>query len=303
MRERETTTGTIKANGMDLEYETFGQRRDPPILLIMGLGAQMLWWPEDFCELLAQKGFYAIRFDNRDIGKSTWLDDTPVPDIMQMFQDALAGKRVPPPYTLEDMAADAMALLRALGIERAHVVGASMGGMIAQICAANYPDRVLSLTSIMSTSGRRDLPQATPEVLSLLTMPPPDPTDRAAVIEHGVRLIQTISGDGYTASRERAQRLAERSYDRGYHAAGTLRQFAAIIASGNRTRLLETIHVPTLVIHGDRDPLIPPEGGKDTAAHIPGAKLVMMHGMGHDLPPELLPQLTDAIAAHCRGGG
>lgn len=288
-----------RANGMELEYETFGNSDNPAILLIMGLGAQMILWPEALCRGLANTGHYVIRFDNRDIGRSTWLDDLGVPNIGEMFTQALAGESVQSPYALEDMADDAVALLDALSIDKAHVVGASMGGMIAQICASRHATRTRSLTSIMSTSGRRDLPQGSPEAMEVLMTPPDDPTSRESVAQHGIRSLRVIAGKGFSPSEARARELAERAFDRGYHQAGTARQFAAIIANGSRVRLLETIDVPTLVIHGDSDPLIPPAAGEDTAALIPDARLRLIEGMGHDLAPELVPELTDMISRHC----
>jgi pimeloyl-ACP methyl ester carboxylesterase len=287
------------ANAVELEYETFGSRDNPALILIMGVGAQMIRWPDAFCRSLADTGHYVIRFDNRDIGRSTWLDELEIPDVKKMIEAALAGNKPTSPYTLEDMADDTMALLTALGREKAHVVGASMGGMIAQLCAAGYPGRVLSLTSIMSTSGRRDLPQGKPEAMQALMTPPADINSRESVIAHDIKVLQLISGDGFPMSEARARELAESSYERGYHPAGAARQFAAIITNGSRSRQLAGIRAPSLVIHGADDPLMPPAAGEDTAALIPGAALRIIDGMGHDLASEVVPEVVQLISRHC----
>ena len=292
-----------QANGIELEYESFGNRDNPAVLLIMGLGAQMTVWPEALCRGLANAGFFVIRFDNRDIGRSTWLDQLETPDIGKLYAAAMAGEKISSPYTLSDMAADAAGLLDALEIARAHIVGGSMGGMIAQIFASTYPERTLSLTSIMSTSARRELPQATPEAMEMLLPAPEDPDSRESVIRHDIQALKVFGGTGCPPSDERAREQAERAYDRGYHPAGMTRQFAALIANGNTVRHLQSIRVPSLVIHGDSDPLIPPAGGEDTAALIPDARLLLIPGMGHDLAPEVVPELVEAISRHCAAAG
>lgn len=292
-----------RANGLELEYETFGRPNNSPLVLVMGLGAQMIAWPEALCEGLADKGFYVIRFDNRDSGRSTWLNHLGIPDVAAMYSAAEAGEAVDSPYSLADMAADTIALLDALDLPDAHIAGGSMGGMIAQICAAGYPDRVRSMTSIMSTSGRRQLPPGEPEAMSAIVTPPDNPEDRESIIETDVRALQIISGTGYPLSREYARDLAARSYERGYNLAGTARQFAAILADGSRARLLQRIQRPSLVVHGDHDPLIPPAAGEDTAALIPGAELRMIRGMGHHIAAEIIPELIDHLTRHCTDNG
>jgi pimeloyl-ACP methyl ester carboxylesterase len=282
----------IHANGIHIEYDEFGDRSAPPMLLIMGLGGQMIWWDERFCRQLAGRGYRVIRFDNRDIGLSTKLDDAcpnPGPLVMQ----ALTGNKVEPPYTLRDMAADAAGLLDALGIESAHVVGASMGGMIAQRLAIHFPQRVRSLTSIMSSTGNPDLPPGDPKVMSLLTSA--RPTDAAAAIEFGVNVWRALHGPGFPFDEERTRALVIESGQRSSHLLGQPRQMLAIITDGDRREALRRLQVPTLVIHGDADPLVPFAAGKDTADNIPGARLVPIAGMGHELAEGAWPQLIDEI--------
>lgn len=274
------------ANGMDLEYETFGDASRPPLLLIMGLGAQMIAWDEAFCGQLAERGFHVIRFDNRDIGLSTKLDYLGLPSV----PDMLAGS-ARPPYTLDEMAADSVGLLDALGIGSAHIVGASMGGFIAQLVAINHPDRVLSLTSIMSGPGGVDAVPATPEATAALLTPPP--TDREGLIEHGVRTGRVYAGPLYDEDRARA--LRTRAVDRSISLAGTIRQLAACLAAPTRVPALAQVAVPTLVIHGEADSLIPIENGRRVAAAVPGSRLLAFAEMGHDLPPQIWPQILDAI--------
>ncbi|MFN2426754.1 MAG: alpha/beta fold hydrolase [Candidatus Binatia bacterium] len=276
----------VAANGVEIEYETFGEVGKAPLLLIMGLGAQMILWEDDFCRELAARGFHVTRFDNRDVGGSTCMTDMGVPDVGAIVMASMTGGKVEAPYTLSDMAADVVALMDALGIPSAHVVGASMGGMIAQTLAIEHPLRVRSLTSIMSTTGDPALPQATPEALGVLLMPAVDGRD--ANIERGVSVatgtMRMLPGD-----------IASRAYDRGFHPDGVARQIAAIFASGNRKQRLSAVRVPTLVIHGKEDCLVPHEGGVDTAEAIPGAKLVTIDGMGHDLPRGTWPRILDEI--------
>jgi pimeloyl-ACP methyl ester carboxylesterase len=249
----------------------------------------MLLWDEEFCELLAGRGFHVIRFDNRDVGLSTKLVESPVPSVRHMW---LRDKRAAA-YTLNEMADDAAGLLDHLEIEAAHVVGASMGGMIAQTLAVRHPDRVLSLVSIMSTTGHRRVGQPKRALLPILLRRPV--ADRARNIERAVRIWRAIGSPGYPLDEERIRRVAEKSYDRSFHPAGTARQLMAIIASGDRTEALRTIRAPTLVIHGEADPLVRPSGGKATARAIPGAELMLIPGMGHDLPRALWPRIADAI--------
>jgi pimeloyl-ACP methyl ester carboxylesterase len=287
------------ANGIQIAYDEFGDRAAPVILLIMGLGVQLTGWRESFCQRLANAGFRVLRYDNRDVGLSTKFDQAGVPNMAENFQRALRGEAINAPYTLVDMGVDAVGLLDALGIKKAHVVGASMGGMIAQIVAANHPNRVSSLVSIMSSSGRPGLPPGKPEAMIALMAPPPA-TDRENVIAHTMKGRRIIGSPGYPEEEAILRRQVEASFDRSYYPQGMARQFAAILQNGSRVPLLETIRVPSLVIHGMDDPLVPVEAGKDTAATIPGCELRLIPGMGHGLESPLEPIITDAVVAHCR---
>ena len=289
----------VTSNGMSLAYDEFGDAANPPIVLIMGLGTQMIAWSEPFCEALAARGFRVIRFDNRDIGLSTKLDKAPAVSVGAAIFKAWMGKPVEAPYTLDDMAADAVGLFDALGLDKVHVVGASMGGMIAQIVAARYPQRVLSLTSIMSSSGRPDLPQAKPRVTLAMLGARPKEGDRKGAIAQGMKVYRAIGSRGFPAGEAELRQLIARFYDRSYYPAGVARQLMAIIASGSRVDLLPTIKAPTLVLHGEDDPLVPIDAGRDMAALIPGAVLKTIPGWGHDLPPAIQPILVAAIANHC----
>jgi pimeloyl-ACP methyl ester carboxylesterase len=280
---------TASANGIEIVYETIGDPSNPPLLLVMGLGMQLIHWDLELCEQLAGRGFYVIRFDNRDSGRSTQVDAR-VPDLRR----AMLGLRVNAPYRLEDMAEDAFGLLDHLGIERAHVVGASMGGMIAQTMAIAHPERVLSLTSIMSTTGDRRAGRPKLRVLGVLMRQAP--REREAYIERFVKIFRLIGSRGFPIDDDRIRELAGATYDRGHHTAGTGRQLAAIMASGDRTPRLRSLNVPTTVIHGRDDPLVPFRGGRATAAAIPNARLIAIPGMGHDLPREVWPQVVDAVA-------
>jgi pimeloyl-ACP methyl ester carboxylesterase len=286
---------TAHANGIEIEYDTFGRPDAEPLLLVMGLGAQMVVWDEDFCALLADRGHFVIRFDNRDIGLSTKFASHGTPNVLQMMLDAQAGKPLAAPYTLDDMADDAAGLLDALGIGRAHVCGASMGGMIAQTLAIRHPARVKSLVSIMSTTGAPDLPGPRPEAAAVLVSPPP--TDRAGAIERGVTVFRTIGSPGFPFDEEGTRQRAALQYDRCHHPEGQLRQLAAILAHGSRRDKLRALRVPALVIHGADDPLVPVEGGHDTAAAIPGAELLIIEGMGHDNPRDAWPRVVERICA------
>jgi pimeloyl-ACP methyl ester carboxylesterase len=274
---------------IELCYETFGDPSQPTILLIMGLATQMLAWHERFCESLAERGFHVVRFDNRDIGRSTQLTGKRPPTVKQLLlRDKSAAS-----YTLSDLAADAVGLLDHLGVERAHVVGASMGGMIAQMVAAEHPDRVLSLVSIMSTTGNRWKGQPAFALMPVLLRRAPG--EREAFVEHAVTVFEKIGSPGFDGDVERIRDMAGLSYDRKGDPAGPGRQLAAIIASGDRTEAVGRIRVPTLVIHGTKDKLVRPSGGKATAKAIPGARLMLIEGMGHDLPVQVWPRLIDAI--------
>jgi pimeloyl-ACP methyl ester carboxylesterase len=289
----------IKANGIELEYETHGAHDAPAILLVHGLGAQLSLWPVAFVEQLAGQGFRVIRYDNRDIGLSQKFEAYGIPNSAELTAKVMAGEKIAAPYLLPDMAADGIALAQALGVKRAHVVGVSMGGMIAQLMAANFPNTVASLTSVMSSSGRRGLPPGKPEAMKVLLTPPAN-SERATVVAHGINLRQTISSPGYPTSDAEQQALVEFNFDRSFYPQGLARHYNAILASGGRVDILPKIKVPTLVIHGDEDPVVRVEAGKDTAALIPGARLEVIPGMGHDLPAQLLPKLVGLIAEHAR---
>ncbi len=286
------------ANGISLEYEQFGDPANPPLLLIMGLGAQLTLWPVELVEALVARGFHVIRYDNRDIGLSQKFTDHGMPNFKRVGLMRLLGLRARLPYRLSDMAADAVGLLDALGIAKAHVVGASMGGMIAQLVAATYPERVLSLTSIMSTTGNRRVPAARPEAMAALMDRPPADATAETILPYGIRVSRAIGSPGYPASEDRLKERIARDYDRSFHPTGAGRQLAAILDDGDRRKRLAKVTAPTLVIHGADDPLVPVEGGRDTAASITGAKLLEIPGMGHDLPLELVDQVADAIAAN-----
>ncbi|HKP88643.1 MAG TPA: alpha/beta hydrolase [Thermoleophilaceae bacterium] len=276
---------------IELCYETFGDPSDPTVLLIMGLATQMIGWPDDFCRALAERGFHVVRFDNRDIGRSTHVDAKP-PTLGQLLR---RSKR-PAAYTLEDMAEDAAGLLRELDLAPAHVIGASMGGMIAQTLAARHPELVLSLTSIMSTTGNRWVGQPAWRLLPMLAARPAK--SREATVERAEKVFSKIGSKGYEQDLEHLRDAAARSFDRGRgDAAGQARQLAAVIASGDRTRSLRRITVPTLVIHGTDDPLIKPSGGRATVRAIPNAELLDVEGMGHDLPRGAWPRILDAFEA------
>ena len=284
----------VHANGIDIWYETAGDPAGPPLLLIMGLGAQLIDWPVGFVDQLAGHGFHVVLFDNRDAGLSTALDDLGLPDAGAI----LGGDPSSAAYLLADLAADAAGLLKALGIERAHVVGASMGGMIAQQLTIDHPDLVASLASIMSTTGDRAVGHPTPEAAAALMRPPA--TSRAEAIANGVAGARAIGSPGYPAPQAEIERRAAAKYDRGYRPAGTLRQYAAILASPDRTESLRDVTVPTVVIHGLDDPLVTVSGGEATAAAVPGATLHVIPGMGHDLPVPLWPRLIEAIVTNTR---
>ncbi|HEX5406144.1 MAG TPA: alpha/beta fold hydrolase [Pseudonocardiaceae bacterium] len=276
------------ANGIELEYDTFGDPTDPPLLLIMGLGAQLIDWPPEFASQIAGHGFHVIRYDNRDAGLSTWQDDLGVPDMM-----ALLGGQGTAPYSLSDFGDDAVGLLDALGIDTAHIVGASMGGMIAQRLVLDHPARVRSLTSIMSSTGAADVGRPSPEAQAILMRPPA--ADRESAIAGSVAAFRVTASTGFEVTDESLRERAESGYDRGYHPAGGARQLAAILTTPDRTAALGAVTVPTMVIHGEVDPLVDVSGGKATAAAIPGAELLLVPGMGHDLPTGAWPQIVDAI--------
>lgn len=284
------------ANGLTLEYESVGDGAET-VLLIMGLGAQMTRWTPEFREKLAARGFRVVNFDNRDVGLSEKIEAAGLPDMPAVIGAVMQGQKPPVAYDLGDMAADAVGLMDALGIDKAHIVGASMGGMIAQLVAADYPQRTLSLTSIMSSSGNRTLPPPKPEALAVLNERGPDPVaDLEGYLAHSARSAQTIGSPGYPfdAPGQRERALAD--VKRSYYPAGFARQYAGVVASPDRRSKLAGVKAPTVVIHGADDPLVPVEAGRDTAENIPGAALKIIPGMGHDIPPELYDEVIDAIA-------
>jgi pimeloyl-ACP methyl ester carboxylesterase len=279
--------------GITLCYETFGDPADPPVLLVMGLATQMIAWHEDLCEELAGRGFHVVRFDNRDIGRSTRMNFSP-----PTTGDVLRRRMPPEQYTLSDMAEDARGLLHQLQLGPAHLVGASMGGMIGQALAAEHPDSVRSLTSIMSSTGsRRHGQPALPVYRFLLRRPP---ADREAFMERAAQIFGVVGSTDFPYDPDHFREMASRHFERGHTIAGGGRQLGAIIASGNRTAALARVSAPTLVIHGTVDKMIRPSGGRATARAIPGARLMMIEGMGHDLPRAAWPRILDAIAEHAR---
>lgn len=288
------TTGTVP-----IEYESLGDPAHPAIVLIMGLGMQLVAWPDAFCQALVAGGYRVVRFDNRDSGLSHRATGGGVFGLLKVVAASVLKLPVHTPYTLHDMAQDTLTVMDALQIERAHIVGVSMGGMIAQVLAAAHPQRVLSLISIMSTSGHPRLPQPSLKVRGMLMSRPANPKDVASVTEHLVHLLQVIGSPGYPEPVQALRERVSQGVRRDYNPAGTNRQVMAIIASGDRRPLLRQIQAPTLVIHGRDDPLVPLSGGQDTADHIPGARLMVIDGMGHDLPSALLPTLSQAILDHC----
>ncbi len=286
----------IHVNGIDLAYDSFGDTHDEAVLLIAGLGTQMIRWTVPFCEQLAARGFRVIRFDNRDAGYSTHFSHYATLDFEALATTLMSGQRPDIPYTLEDMSKDAIGLLHALAIERVHLVGRSMGGMIAQLIASDYPERALSLTSIMSSSGNPSLPQPSAEVMTLMTRPAPNPfEDEAGFIAHSLAFASCIAGTRYPFDEDTHRALILEEAHRAYDPGSVGRQIAAIALSGDRRPRLATIYAPTLVIHGTDDPLFVPACGEDTAASIPNAKFMLIPGMGHDLPPQLYTLIANAI--------
>lgn len=290
----------ITANGIAIEYEAHGDPKNPPLLLVMGLGAQLTLWPIELVEALVQRGYYVIRHDNRDIGLSEKFGHAGVPNFRRVALMRMFGLRARLPYRLTDMADDAAALLSELGIDKAHVVGASMGGMIVQLMAIHHPDRLLSMTSIMSTTGNPRLPRPRPEAMKALLNRAPANATLEDVIPIGFRVARAIGSPAYPTPEERLRERIARDFNRSFCPEGAARQISAIMDDGDRRKRLKQVRVPSLVIHGIDDPLVPVEGGRDTAAHIPGAKLLELPGMGHDLPLELVETIADALAKHAR---
>lgn len=294
----EFRTGKADIEGLHLYYEDWGEESAPVILLIMGLGAQLVAWPDEFVRLLVQGGYRVIRYDNRDVGLSAKVKHKGrFQPIRNAYVRAKLGFKVAAPYTLKDMARDAVALMDELAIESAHLVGASMGGMIAQLVAARHPHKARSLVSLMSSSGAPWLPGGKLKLLlRMVTKPPSTETD--VLLAHYMQTMRMMGSPGFPMSREEMKARTHRWIERAYHPAGTARQMLAIMATGSRVKYLRRIQVPTLVIHGRADPLVPVAHGKHTASCIPDAELEIIDGMGHDLPPALLPRLSDLILSH-----
>jgi len=295
---------TVHANGIELAYDSFGDTTNEAILLIAGLGTQMIRWTAPFCEELAARGYRVIRFDNRDAGCSTHFSQCPPPDFGALAAMLMAGRRPSVPYSLHDMAADAIGLLDGLSIDRAHVVGRSMGGMVAQIMASEHPGRVLSLTSIMSSTGNPELPQAAPDIMAMMTRPAPNPfSDEPGFLAHSLDFAQRISGSRYLFDGEAHRLLVLEEVRRAYDPGGTGRQIAAMAVTGDRRSRLAAITVPALIVHGIDDPLVLPACGRDTAMSIPNAELMLIDGMAHDLPPALYRTIAEGIDQTARRAG
>jgi pimeloyl-ACP methyl ester carboxylesterase len=288
-----------RANGIEIAYETFGKSGNRPLILIMGIGSQMVTWPTAFCEKLAAAGHRVVRFDNRDVGLSTKLDDAGIPNIWEVVAAVQAGGQVNVPYLLSDMAADTVGLMDALRIKKAHICGLSMGGMIAQTVAIEHQDRVQSLISMESTTSEPGLPSAKPEANEVLLKLPP--AEREAYIQHMVHVHRLFASDSAKYDEATQRELSALSYDRSSYMAGFARQFAAIVASGGRRKALASVRVPTLVIHGADDTLFPQEHGQDTADAIKGAQFLLVPGLGHGTAyPGLWDEIVAAIAAHTK---
>jgi len=283
------------ANGITIEYETFGDPASPAVLLIMGFSAQLTQWEPEFCTGLAGSGFYVIRYDNRDVGLSTWLDDAGEPDLLELL-----GGTATAPYSIADMASDAVGLLDAMDLDTAHIVGVSMGGMIAQAFAIAYPERVRTLTSVMSTTGDPTVGQPDAEALAALV--PMPPASREEAMDQGVVTWRTIGSPGFPFDEAMVRERAGAAYDRAFHPAGNSRQLAAIVTQPDRTPALAGVTAPTLVIHGEADPLVDPSGGRATAAAVPGARLHLVPGMGHDMPAELRDEFIGELVGHFAQG-
>lgn len=287
----------VHANGLDIEYESFGPESAETIILIMGLGAQLTQWPLELCHALVAQGYRVIRFDNRDAGLSSRIERDRAFAFSDAFFALASGKASLAVYSLTDMAADTIGLMDALGIDKAHIVGASMGGMIAQHIAAEYPERCLSLTSIMSSSGNPMLPPPKARVLGLFMPQATGGRDQQAVVEQGIKTYETIGSPGFPTDQKTLREWCERDAARAYYPQGVMRQIAAVLSDGDRRSLLRQITVPTVVLHGRDDPVVPVAAGEDTAANIPGAELRVINGMGHDMPLALVDQIADAIVS------
>lgn len=286
-----------RSNGIELEYDSFGSASDPTIVLVMGFSLQMIEWDERFCRALVARGFRVVRFDNRDVGLSSKIDDGPTPNIGAL----MAGDSSSAAYALDDMADDTLGLLDALDVRAAHLVGMSMGGMIAQLVAIRAPERVRSLCSIMSTTGDRSVGGATPKALGVLLTPAP--MDREANIARSVDVWRILASPSHPIDEAETRARAATAFDRAFHPAGAGRQLAAILSAPDRTAALAKVSVPTVVVHGVDDPLIAADGGEATARAIPGAELVLVQGMGHELPARVWPRVIEAIVANAARAG
>jgi pimeloyl-ACP methyl ester carboxylesterase len=290
----------IRANNIDIYYEENGPADAPVILLVMGLGAQMIAWPDEFIDGLVAKGHRVIHYDNRDVGLSQRMDGAKTPNLAWTMLKARFGLPVRVPYTLTDMAADGIGLLDALGIDKAHVAGASMGGMIVQLMAANHRERLLSMTSIMSSSGKPGLPGARADIQKNFMVKRPPDASRDDAVAFGTELVRSFSYPDPARPENAHAEMTAKAFDRGYYPVGTRRQLLAIIADGSRVERLKKITTPTLVVHGGADPLVPKEGSEDIARHIPGARLEIIDEMAHDLPPSQVGRMVDLIAGHAK---
>ncbi|GAC17537.1 hypothetical protein GARC_0556 [Paraglaciecola arctica BSs20135] len=288
----------ITANNIHINYDSFGDKSHPAIVLIMGLATQMIYWDEQFCKLLASQGYWVIRFDNRDNGKSTWMDALPVPSSVALLANVVFKRPLGAAYLLSDMMKDTLGLLDALELESAHIVGASMGGMIAQELAIYHPKRVKTLTSIMSTTGNKRLPK--PSTTFSFKMLKPPPKDATKAIAFGMHVWRLIQGNYYPFDEHKVLGLIKRAIERGFNPAGNTRQLAAILDSPDRTTALNTLTVPSLIIHGEDDPLVPVACGVATAKAIPNAKIKIYPGMGHTLPSQLYDDITTQILEHIK---
>jgi len=290
----------IRANNIDIYYEENGPADAPVILLVMGLGAQMIAWPDEFIHGLVSKGYRVIHYDNRDVGLSQRMDGAKTPNLAWTMLKARFGLPVRVPYTLTDMAADGIGLLDALGIDKAHVAGASMGGMIVQLMAANHRERLLSMTSIMSSSGKPGLPGARADIQKNFMVKRAADASRDDAVAFGTELVRSFSYPDPARPENAHAELTAKAFDRGYYPVGTRRQLLAIIADGSRVERLKKITTPTLVVHGGADPLVPKEGSEDIARHILGARLEIIDEMAHDLPPSQVGRMVDLIAGHAK---
>ena len=289
----------ILANGIQIEYETFGESSSPVLMLIAGIGGQMIGWDEELCKEWGRKGLYVMRFHNRDVGLSTKMEESGVPDLKAAMTAIANGEKVNAPYTLVDMADDAVGLLDALEIDKAHICGISMGGAITQTISFRHPSRVRSMTQVYATTGNPQLPQPKPEIMKLLLTPPPE--GREAYVDYQLKLYKTIAGHGFPFDEVWHRNLAGRSYDRAFYGPGKARQFLATLAQGNRKPFLSSITAPALVIHGEDDPLVLVQGGIDSAEAMPGSELMIIEGMGHDMPHgSAWPRIVEKVVAHVR---